>query len=352
MTYYQFQGPVQGSFDDDEMRRRRRHHGVEPIPQAPQQPMGAGDVEAALQGPQPMTQQEMEAAWQGPPGAGPPRGLAADRREFEDEGFGAVRARQRVRGTRDYALGRAAEDPWVGSPWEGVGPNVSNAPRFAAAVDMGQGVEQPPPPISDHLRVRRDEEKTQPFIGPRDVSISEGAFREGRGRPPRQGMSAGDVEAALQGGMTSADVEMALQAGPGRKRVRFKGPGPGGLIQPQHVTPGAPPPRLGPIGKARRDRKYWKESFRKEQTRLQSELRKTEDAAEKASIAAATRERVALGQAKIEQKGRLAAVSGREQARRAHEQTRQRMNRENQEMLNKLSSRQNGGTDEVGPVQQ
>ena len=108
-------------------------------------------------------------------------------------------------------------------------------------------------------------------------------------------MSAGDVEAALQGGMTSADVERALQAGPGRKRVRFKGPpppppppgpGPGGLIQMQHVTPGAPPPRLGPIGKARRDRKYWKESFRKEQTRLQSELRKTEDAAEKASIAA------------------------------------------------------------------
>ena len=70
---------------------------------------------------------------------------------------------------------------------------------------------------------------------------------------------------------------------------------------------------------------------------MQSELRKTEDAAEKASIAAATRERVARGQAQIEQKGRLAAVSGREQARRAHEQTRQRMNRENQEMLNKLS---------------
>ena len=84
MSYYQFQGPVQGSFDDDEMRRRRRHHGVEPIPQAPQQP-------AALQGPQPMTQQEMEAAWQGPPVAGPYpilRGLAADRREFEDEDLG------------------------------------------------------------------------------------------------------------------------------------------------------------------------------------------------------------------------------------------------------------------------
>ena len=53
--------------------------------------------------------------------------------------------------------------------------------------------------------------------------------------------------------------EPKVKIEPDKKRVRFrKG---GHLIQPQHVTPGAPPPKLGPLGRARKDRKQWQEHW-------------------------------------------------------------------------------------------
>jgi len=199
--FVQGAGSFGPNFDEDE-RRRRRHRG------------GAGAPYEPLLGPAPPAASGAESAMS-----------FSEKSEFLEQ-----------------AEPSGMTMPQYATP---------NAPaRAMAAVDMGAGPQQPPPleefkddpieafgaeyeppfygaeppPVSDYLRVRPDEEKTAPTQELR------------QGLPT--GISQAGVEAALQGpqprrraGMEAGQVESVLQQ-PLPKRVRF--------AMPQDVTPNAP----------------------------------------------------------------------------------------------------------------